>query len=261
MTIAHSADIFSGEPILSIVTITRNDLSGLTRTLESLSNILNCGIEVIVVDGSDFPIQRDFLQFHLGDLQNIHLIAEPDEGIYEAMNKGLALSTGRYVWFLNGGDVSLMKTTEFLKPIRSTNPPVIIGDYRMKSGQHSIPRKAKPLRKIGHGLPTSHQAILYPRVSFQKIGYDLSFEICADYASIAVLYSIGFEFTYINEEIAEFSLGGTSGRNMKLLAREAQLVQKQILKKRTLPMLSSSLKHCFSGTMRRLVEKVGEYRP
>lgn len=89
-------------PILSIVTVTKNCASTITRTIDSVIAVINQDIEYIIVDGNstDGTLQLirqkdDFIDY---------LISEEDSGIYNAMNKGIGYARGKYILFLNGDD-------------------------------------------------------------------------------------------------------------------------------------------------------------
>lgn len=106
---------------LSIITINRNNLNGLKKTVDSvLAQTLRAEIEYIVVDGASIDGSAEFIErlwvtgygLQEGGDENssnhssisIHAISEPDTGIYNAMNKGIRMATGEYLLFLNSGD-------------------------------------------------------------------------------------------------------------------------------------------------------------
>jgi glycosyltransferase involved in cell wall biosynthesis len=88
--------------LLSIVTITYNNLEGLKRTCRSLDELRNhAEVEWIVVDGGSTDETVDFLNAEI----HVRYSSEPDKGIYDAMNKGIGKANGKYLWFLNAGDI------------------------------------------------------------------------------------------------------------------------------------------------------------
>jgi glycosyltransferase involved in cell wall biosynthesis len=90
-------------PLISIITIHYNHGVGLKRTVDSiLAQTKRQEIEWIVIDGGSTDGSVDYLK-GLGNQIDI-LVSEKDAGIYDAMNKGLHLSNGEYVWFVNAGD-------------------------------------------------------------------------------------------------------------------------------------------------------------
>ena len=87
---------------LSIITINYNNLEGLKRTYESVVSQTCQDFEWIIIDGGSTDGSKEFIEEHQG--QFAYWCSEPDKGIYNAMNKGIAKATGEYLQFLNSGD-------------------------------------------------------------------------------------------------------------------------------------------------------------
>jgi putative colanic acid biosynthesis glycosyltransferase len=173
------------------------------------------------------------------------------------MNKGLQNATGSYVWFLNGGDLNLLSSIDFIADYAAGGTtPVLLGHYKLRSRNFRASRKAAGISKIKHGLPTSHQAILYPRRVFQSIMFRTDFKVCADYASLADLYVIGSEIQYVDEYFAEFQLDGISGKNQKALRREARVIQQDILGIGRTSIIFSSGRHLVMAGIRKSVQRL-----
>jgi glycosyltransferase involved in cell wall biosynthesis len=89
-------------PKLSIITINYNNLEGLQRTVESVVNQTWQEFEYIVIDGGSTDGSADFIESQSETID--YWVSEPDKGIYNAMNKGIAKASGEYLLFLNSGD-------------------------------------------------------------------------------------------------------------------------------------------------------------
>lgn len=89
--------------VLTLVTITRNDLVGVRRTFASLAMQTYRDIQHIVIDGGSVDGTPEWARAH-SVFSETTIVSEPDDGIYDAMNKGLELTTGDVVCFLNSGD-------------------------------------------------------------------------------------------------------------------------------------------------------------
>ncbi|WP_128543036.1 glycosyltransferase family 2 protein [Larkinella soli] len=90
-------------PLLSIITVTYNAERFLERTLRSLiANRPGAEVEYLIVDGNSTDRTKEIIRQN--EAVVAHWLSEPDRGLYDAMNKGLHLATGEYVWFLNAGD-------------------------------------------------------------------------------------------------------------------------------------------------------------
>jgi putative colanic acid biosynthesis glycosyltransferase len=86
----------------SIITVCRNNLNGLQRTCESIEAQSFSDFEWIVIDGASTDGTVEFMTNKVQD--NISFFSEPDEGLYDAMNKGIDKASGDYLIFMNSGD-------------------------------------------------------------------------------------------------------------------------------------------------------------
>src|SRR4051812_1110497 len=91
-----------GWPVLSVITVVYNNVSHIERTLLSVLDQTYPHIEYIVIDGASTDGTLVIIEKYKDRIAK--LISEPDKGIYDAMNKGLAIATGDYVLFMNSGD-------------------------------------------------------------------------------------------------------------------------------------------------------------
>ncbi|MBF4616710.1 colanic acid biosynthesis glycosyltransferase WcaE [Clavibacter sp. VKM Ac-2873] len=219
-------------PLLSVVVVTFRDLPGLGSTLGSVRQLVHDAgdaIEVIVVDGGTGEGLHDVVT---GSGVPVDLSSGPDDGIYDAMNAGIARSTGRFVWFLNGGDRSHVESWELLSGIlrAAGDDELLLGDYLLDTGHGEILRKARPPFYIHHGLPTSHQAILYPGSRIRGARYDLRFRVVGDYELTARLLRSGVRPVVVHVPLAVFAAGGMSQVRAKEIAVEAARVQTETLR-------------------------------
>ncbi len=152
---------------LSIITINRNNVTGLRRTIDSVLMQTCKEYEYIVVDGASTDGSADLKsQYPKID----HFISEPDSGIYNAMNKGIALSSGRYCIFMNSGDAFIDEN------VLSDFVPKLDGSYPLVFGVTVNP-EGKEHRAIPHvklrnfwGISFPHQAAFIARGLFEKYG-------------------------------------------------------------------------------------------
>lgn len=108
-------------PVFSIITVVYNGESLLPGTIESVYQQTYPHIEYLIIDGASKDNSLKVIQQWAVEMPNLRYISEPDLGLYDAMNKGLRLATGDYVWFLNGGDhLHAADTVEKVALSRST---------------------------------------------------------------------------------------------------------------------------------------------
>jgi putative colanic acid biosynthesis glycosyltransferase len=215
-------------PLVSVVTVCRNDFGGLLRTYESLRLQDRALFEWIIVDGASNDATKGFLE-SLGP-DDARWVSEPDGGIYDAMNKGIRLSKGGYCVFMNSGDEfwandTLTKVALSLDGLRD----IVYGDAVEISGADQSYKQAFPAKNYWYSMFTHHQSIFYKRASLAD-GYDLSFKLAADWALTSRLIMKGANSYYIAEPISRFHRGGSSDRpQLRALAdRELWRVYREV---------------------------------
>jgi putative colanic acid biosynthesis glycosyltransferase len=221
------------KPMFSIVSVTRNNLDGLCATFDSIRRQTVRDLhEWIVVDGASTDETVRFLR-KVSPMPN--WTSTPDGGIYDAMNRAIERASGDYLLFLNAGD--RLAHPEVLCRLHHEldehpNRSVRLGRYELqtsKGGRHLL-RYSRSAGYMWHGLPTSHQAILYPVEVFEDVRYDPSYAICGDYALTASIWRRGYPFTNVPVTIASFTRDGVSSKSSRKLSAEARMVQRDILR-------------------------------
>lgn len=162
--------------LLSIITVAFRNLAGIVKTHASLAHLAQAddiSFEWIVVDGGSNDGTREYLE-NLNGIYNLRFVSEPDNGIYDAMNKGIEMAQGKFALFLNSGDIFHQDAAYFVRKLKVQKDNVMItGDALLDFGDgHKIKRSAKPGWYIYHSLPASHQAIFFPVSGLKKWRYD-----------------------------------------------------------------------------------------
>ncbi|MCO6401124.1 MAG: glycosyltransferase [Verrucomicrobia bacterium] len=173
-------------PLVSIITVCRNEAGPIQRTITSVLEQTSPSFEWIVVDGASTDGTLALLQSHASSIAK--LVSEPDSGIYDAMNKGAHLATGRWLLFLNGGDALATRTVmEEMAPLLEANSADIwVGAHWHCGADGVAPRLKKSAGRpdVDHFYrrTVNHQSAFISREAFAKYGpYDQSFRILADY--------------------------------------------------------------------------------
>lgn len=204
-----------GEVKFTVITVCFNNLAGLKSTYESLKKQVYNTYEWIVIDGASKDGTADWLA-SLGD-SNINWISEPDNGIFDAMNKGLDKSGGDFLVFMNSGD--LFADSEVLQTIsdeinRSTTEVAFIyGDsLDFEENGKTLYRKARDVSFYTKGMFAQHQSMYFNRDFLGALNYNIKYPVTADYAFIgSYILKIGSKkIIYINKPLCKFLLGGTN---------------------------------------------------
>lgn len=172
---------------LFFITICYNNLAGLKRTVNSLLAQTYQNWECIIIDGASTDGTPAYLQ-QLSKVQpNIRYISEPDKGIYDAMNKGIAyISPCDYFCFLNSGDSlyaadTLTQLDNQLQTFTGQLPAIVYGDMceEFADGKEII-KAAKRTFSLKKGMFCSHQSMFF-HYRYAALRYDLGYKISSDY--------------------------------------------------------------------------------
>ena len=193
-------------PLLTVVTVVRNDGPGLKKTIESVSGQTYPNIEYIVIDGGSTDATRSVLQEydHLVDFWQ----SEPDAGIYDAMNKGLALAGGEWISFMNAQDY-FYQADSVQKALTGVpaDSDFIYGHTYFLGGDAVGVVKALGFERLWRTMIFTHQALFTRTALLKERPFDTGFKICADYNFIFNAYMTGKKFFHSGQVIACFSPG------------------------------------------------------
>lgn len=204
---------------LSIVTITYNNLAGLSRTRESVAKVNIPECEHVIIDGGSTDGTVDYLK----ELAGVdHWSSEKDDGPYDAMNKGVRRASGEWVMFLNAGDTlaSPEALGKLLTAAESSDAGLAYGDHIYKGRS----RPAKSLDSLHtllmagdvkgwlRGHPC-HQAVIARRQLLLDMPFDLSFRIAADFHWMERVRSQGTKSLKIDALICVYQAGGLSSKD------------------------------------------------
>jgi glycosyltransferase involved in cell wall biosynthesis len=213
--------------LLTIVTVTRDCSSTIRRTLESVAAIKSPGIEYVVIDGVSTDGTLDVISGY-GSLVD-RLVSEPDTGIYNAMNKGVALARGRYVLFINGDD-ELVSTgfPAVISALADGRDPIVCGTTIV--GHPDAPSEtlaAKP-RRLPFFNAIPHPSTFVCRELLVRWPFREDLRIVSDYDFFLRAYIAGQPFLVLPAITALHQRGGASGDSARSQA-ELDQVRRQRL--------------------------------
>ena len=199
---------------LSIITINRNNASGLKKTIESVVTQSFTDFEYIVIDGASTDESVDIIKSYSDKIS--YWVSEPDTGIYNAMNKGVLASHGEYTLMLNSGDYLVNK--DVIRKVIPHLDSVDIIQGNTISQKEDIIKKQKGYGKSnitfidvmkGHFL---HQASFCRKELFETYGlFDETYKINGDTVFFAKCLAFGnATFKYLDIDISYFDITGIS---------------------------------------------------
>lgn len=160
-------------PVISIITVVFNGADLLEGTIQSVINQSYPHIEYIIVDGKSKDNTFEIIQKYKHQITK--WISEPDKGLYDAMNKGLKMATGDFVWFMNAGDRIFKKdTVEKIVENYRADTDILYGEVMLVNDErkHLGTRSELTTQKLPHkldwkslkfGMVVCHQGILVGR--------------------------------------------------------------------------------------------------
>jgi glycosyltransferase involved in cell wall biosynthesis len=214
--------------LLTIITVTKNCVSTIERTLESIKSTKSDEVEYIVVDGVSHDGTIKVIEKHskIIDL----FICEPDTGIYHAMNKGVAKANGKFVLFINGDDElipdGVKKVLGLLSSCREQvvcATTIVIGD-EYNPGFSYIPDPPKLV--YWDSIP--HPSSFVRRELLVQFPFREDLKIASDYDFFLKIFLAGMSFKVVPYQSALHYYGGASS-NTNTAREEAGLILKDHL--------------------------------
>lgn len=197
----------SYQPLITVVTVVRNGEKTIQNTIDSIAKQTFDNFEYIIIDGESTDSTTNIIKDNSKSI--FKCISEPDNGIYDAMNKGISLASGKWLIFIGADDVLvnneiLSKVSNFLQYENC----IYYGDVLLKSSNKRYCGPISTYKLMQQNI--CHQAIFYPSSLYKKKKYDIHSGLLADYKYNIEVWASSFQFIYIPIIITIFSDTGAS---------------------------------------------------
>ena len=206
---------------VSIITVCYNASDVISKCLQSVQEQVadHVTVEHIVIDGGSNDGTLEIVQAHNSP---DHLVSEKDNGLYDAMNKGLGKATGDVIGFLNSDDVYADPNviSDVVSAFKTSNAQAVFGDivvFDPKEG-HIVRRwKAGPEGDFKNGWMPPHPSLFVRKSVFEQHGgFNLKFKFAADYEwMIRSLYTENLALTYLPKTLVKMRAGGLSNASLR----------------------------------------------
>lgn len=213
--LGHKKSGSAEQPLVSYVTVVRNNTSTLARTIESVQRQTYGNVEHIVLDGASTDGTLDIVKQYADRLD--YFVSEPDRGLYEAINKAVPLARGQLICVLNSDDWLEPRAAEIaVRRMRAwaDDASLLLTAALVRSGGR-IHLWQPALVDPGSYFTCAndcHNAIYATRTAYERSGpYDTSYRIAADFKWIMACLESGARFLYTMKPTVNYSLGGASG--------------------------------------------------
>ena len=225
---------------LTIVTVVKDDASGLADTIDSIDDQgIHEAVEHVIVDSSTPPV---VLEGGANPHVSRRLEPTPPEGVYPAMNRGLDLAAGDYVWFLNAGDTLVEPSTlHHVLQMLGSSPAWVVGRVRIIDRSGNTVDSARwdfateKRRAFARGRFPPHQATIVRTSHLRDLGgFDTDYRVAADYQA-ALKLACATDPAMTDRVLAEFREGGLSTVRWKSAHREFHQARRQVMQLRGAP--------------------------
>lgn len=200
--------------MVSIIIATYNSGKTLRRALDSVLNQSYQDWECIVVDGASKDDTIDIVKEFVSKDSRFRYISEPDHGIYDAFNKGWKMAKGDWVMYLGSDDEY---TKDGIKTLmeNTDGADVVYGNVILNySDLKHKKQKASQVNFTGTLAFCCHQAVVMKKeILFKLNGFDEKYKLLADWDVLRRAGQCGFNYKYIDKEVALFFVGGASSYN------------------------------------------------
>lgn len=219
--------------MISVITVVKDDASGLASTYESLRSQSLSQWEMILVASPSKDNTIEVAESLSKIDKRVSFNLQEAQGIYEAMNLGLTQVNGSHIWFMNAGDTFASDDVleHALKTVFITNSSLVIGGYKLgnKSGDREFRFKSKRLTKLrfAFNLRMSHQSMLFDADAYRKIGgFNLNYRFASDFDFILKFMKSNSVRT-TDKIYAVFRPGGAADQNIYQVHHEKHLSRKE----------------------------------
>ncbi|MBY7733840.1 glycosyltransferase family 2 protein [Francisella philomiragia] len=195
----------------SVITVCYNSEKTIQKTLQSIKDQTYKNIEYIIIDGGSTDRTLEIINQY-SDIVDI-LVSEPDNGIYDAMNKGIKLAVGDYIGFLNSDDYYAKDIFEkYNMALKSSNGDYIYSDafFLKDDKKEYVKAESEIAEKVYQYMPMSHMSLFVKSYFVKNIKFDTSFKIAADLDFFNKLREQTSNNVFIHDSFSYFSMGGIS---------------------------------------------------
>ncbi|RXK50725.1 glycosyltransferase family 2 protein [Aquirufa rosea] len=217
---------------LSIITVTYQAEAFIDQTLRSIFSQGEEDFELIIMDGGSKDRTLELVQSYASHIA--HIVSEPDQGIYDAMNKGMKLAQGKYIYFLNAGDTLAGPDTlgHMLADLRK-NPDVLYGDaifvnsagkaigLRSEVSPHPLPAHLS-WKDFKRGMVVCHQSFIAKREISPAFSMDYRMSSDIDWEINCLKNAQNILKT--DYPICRYLMGGASVKNLQTTWKERFLI-------------------------------------
>jgi glycosyltransferase involved in cell wall biosynthesis len=248
-----------GNPVVSIITAVRNGALCLERTIQSVLSQSYSPIEYIIIDGGSTDGTIDVIRRYDDKISS--WVSEPDNGISDAFNKGIAAAHGEFVALLNADDwLSEDQIAQGVRALQSFSADYVYGDLLFHDENGVILYRINGDPDYGRIIRSKmpelcHPTVLARRSVYERFGlFDTRYRYAMDYEWALRLHVQGAQGKYVKEIVGHMGLGGASDASFRQAIREVRDIAIQYGRSRIIAEIEYRYR-IIKGTTRRMLER------
>lgn len=213
-------------PKISVITVVYNGELYIEATIQSVLSQTYEDIEYIIIDGGSTDSTVDIIKRYESGIS--YWVSEPDDGIYDAMNKGIEKASGKWINFMNAGDVFF--DANVLSEVfagKQHDAKILYGDVVVDYGGFQKYLKAGSLESLWKGMQFSHQSCFIDSSYHKKNLYTLEYRAGGDFDFFYKAYISDVSFSYISKAISVVITDGVADSNRMLVYNDWEDVLKK----------------------------------
>ena len=215
------------KPLFTIITVCYNSEKSIEKTIQSVLNQTYMNYEYLIIDGDSTDGTVEIIKSYIHNFRGrMYLVSEKDEGWYDAMNKGIRLSEGHFIVFINSDDYfaddALRIVAEYIEKNNINDGSIVYGDstniYMSNAGEY-LHRRIRAPRNINFTMSSlkngmcgiRHQSMFTGRRVFEQVGeLNLNYRLHADWDFMIKTLKAGIPYYCIGENLSFYSMYGQS---------------------------------------------------
>ncbi len=215
---------------ISVITVCLNSAKTIEQTIQSVIGQDDTDFEYIIIDGGSEDGTLDIIEKYRKNITI--LISELDNGIYDAMNKGITLASGEVIGIINSDDwyePGALKNVR--KCFQKSDADIVYGRLRLIfEDETSYIQTPSNIEKIRYEMSIPHPTVFVRKEIYEKYGmFQMEYKIAADYELMLRLYISGVKFIYDDNVFANFRIGGVSDQQRRKCGEETQMIAQKYL--------------------------------
>lgn len=211
---------------ISVVTVVYNNVKTIEQTIQSVLGQTYKNIEYIIIDGKSTDGTLDIIDKYKEKIS--YYVSEPDHGIYDAMNKGIAKASGDIIGILNADDwYDVNAIQNIMNCFAENSTDIVYGEVKRVETDETISmtKKAGSLEDLWYSMSIWHPAVFVKKKIYQNLGgFSTEYEIAGDYEFLLRCYSERIKFTYLDKVITYFRSAGISNTKHMKCAKEVNQI-------------------------------------